>query len=143
MFEFGRHKATFCILLVLWYGTYKLINNIWLWLCFIPISIVLVRTLRSWYLKEDIFAHDDTEFYVVDDLNNDEVMVHMCLPVWVQEFSTAHFLPALITQPHSCQPQVIYSENGIWKATIIHSKWHTIPGLILKNKFTIRYEQVN
>ncbi len=100
-----------------------------LWLLFIPLSMVIVRTLRSWYFKEDIFAHPHSEFFVSHDLHDDETMEHMCLPVWIDELTTQYWFPALITQPHSCQPQIIYSENGKWKATVTHTSWHLLPGL--------------
>jgi hypothetical protein len=107
----------------------------------IPLSLVLIRTVRSWYFKEDIFAHNYTGF-VVDELHSDEVMQEMCKPVWINDFSMRHWFPALISQSHSCQPQVIISENGKWKATITHIKWNVLPGLMAKSEFAVRYERV-
>lgn len=61
MFVLERRGATLLIFLAIWTTAYFAINNVMLWLLFIPASMVLVRTLRSWYFKEDIFAHDDDD----------------------------------------------------------------------------------
>jgi hypothetical protein len=105
--------------------------------------MVAVRTLRSWYFKEDIFAHDyDDCLLDRDGLNDDEVMEHQCLPVHIDELKFNHWFPALITQPHSCQPLIRYSDNGKWKATVTHTSWHLLPGLMIKHGFTVKYEPV-
>jgi len=139
-FVFGRYELTLLIFLAVWILAYKLINNVMLLILFIPISMILIRTLRSWYFKEDIFAHPHPVHLLTLNINDDETMEHMCLPTYVKEIATRYWFPALITQPHSCQPEIFYSENGKWKASITHTNWHAIPGLMIKHRFTVKYE---
>ena len=142
MFVFGRYEVTFSVLLVIWIAAYKYINNIAIWLLFIPLSVVFVRTVRSWYFKEDIFAHDRVSPFTAfaSESYENEVMEHMCQPIWVEEVTTPDLFPALVTELHVCRPEVFISENGKWKATVTHTSWHVIPGVIIKHKFTVKYE---
>lgn len=144
MFVFGRREATLLLFLAIWAIAYFVINNTMLWLLFIPLSMVIVRTLRSWYFKEDVFAHDADDCLIdKTGLNDDEVMEHRCLPVQIDEFKFNHWFPTLITQPHSCQPLIWHSNNGKWKAPVTHTSWHLVPGPMIKHRFTIKYEPVH
>jgi hypothetical protein len=129
---------------VIWFVAYKLINNFWLWLLFVPISLVIIRTIRSWYFKEDVSAHpfEQYEHNIRFNLDRDEDMEEMCLPIWENTYTRTSYFPSLITlTSHSCQSEVLFSENGKWKATITHNKWRFIPGLKVENEFTIRCER--
>src|SRR5579871_2571605 len=129
---------------IIWFVAYKLINNFWLWLLFVPVSLVIIRTIRSWYFKEDVFDHSFEQYEsgeVQLNLNRDEDMEYMCQPIWEKTYTRTSYFPSLITQPHSCQPEVHFSKNGKWKATITHNTWRFIPGWKVENEFTVRCER--